>query len=102
MMQHGGGQSSTFLHAGLFVVNRPPAYAASKAGLDAMGQSIAKALGEHKIYITTVAPGWVETDMAAAYLATGWRLIRRSESAGAKATPDEVACTVLFASGAEF
>ena len=42
-----------------------PAYGASKAGLNSLGQSMAQALGPHGIYVTTVAPGFVETDMSA-------------------------------------
>jgi NAD(P)-dependent dehydrogenase (short-subunit alcohol dehydrogenase family) len=46
-----------------------PAYAASKAGLNALSQSLAKGLAPRAIYIYCVAPGWVETEMAAAHLA---------------------------------
>ncbi len=46
-----------------------PAYAASKAGLNAMSQSLAKALAAEGIYVYCVAPGWVETEMATSHLA---------------------------------
>jgi NAD(P)-dependent dehydrogenase (short-subunit alcohol dehydrogenase family) len=45
-----------------------PAYAASKAGLNALSQSLAKALAARAIYVYCVAPGWVETEMATAHL----------------------------------
>jgi len=45
-----------------------PAYGASKAGLNALSQSLAKALAQNAIYVYCVAPGWVETEMAAAHL----------------------------------
>ena len=45
-----------------------PAYGASKAGLNALGQSLAIALAPHNITVSAVAPGFVETDMAAAHL----------------------------------
>jgi NAD(P)-dependent dehydrogenase (short-subunit alcohol dehydrogenase family) len=45
-----------------------PAYAASKAGLNALSQSLAKALGPRAIYVYCIAPGWVETEMAASHL----------------------------------
>ena len=45
-----------------------PAYGASKAGLNALSQSLAKALAPRAIYVYCVAPGWVETDMAASHL----------------------------------
>jgi 3-oxoacyl-[acyl-carrier protein] reductase len=42
-----------------------PAYGASKAGLNAFGQSMARALAPFGISVGTVAPGFVDTDMAA-------------------------------------
>lgn len=41
-----------------------PAYGASKAGLNAFGQSMAVALAPYGIAVATVAPGFVETAMA--------------------------------------
>jgi NAD(P)-dependent dehydrogenase (short-subunit alcohol dehydrogenase family) len=46
-----------------------PAYGASKAGLHAPSQSLAKYLGRYNILVTAVAPGFVETDMSYEYLA---------------------------------
>jgi 3-oxoacyl-[acyl-carrier protein] reductase len=45
-----------------------PAYGASKAGLNSLSQSLAKALAPRSIYVYCLAPGWVETDMARAHL----------------------------------
>jgi NAD(P)-dependent dehydrogenase (short-subunit alcohol dehydrogenase family) len=45
-----------------------PAYGASKAGLNALGQSLAVALAPHGIAVATVAPGFVETDMTNEHL----------------------------------
>jgi len=45
-----------------------PAYGASKAGLNALSQSLAKALAAQAIYVYCVAPGWVETEMATTHL----------------------------------
>lgn len=45
-----------------------PAYAASKAGLNALSQSLARALAPAAIYLYCVAPGWVETEMATSHL----------------------------------
>lgn len=82
-----------------------PAYGASKAGLNAMGQSLAKALAPHNIFVHTVAPGFVETDMAAKNLSgESGRAIRAQSPLNRVAMPDEVARTVLFcaAAGTEF
>lgn len=45
-----------------------PAYGASKAGLNALSQSMAKALAPAGVYVYCIAPGFVDTDMAAASL----------------------------------
>jgi 3-oxoacyl-[acyl-carrier protein] reductase len=45
-----------------------PAYGASKAGLNALSQSLARALAPRAIYVYCVAPGWVETEMATSHL----------------------------------
>lgn len=45
-----------------------PAYAASKAGLNALSQSLAKALAPVAVYVYCIAPGWVETEMATSHL----------------------------------
>jgi 3-oxoacyl-[acyl-carrier protein] reductase len=79
-----------------------PAYGASKAALIAFGQSLARALGPHRIAVTTVAPGWTETDMAADALA-GPRgdAIRAESPLGRVATPEEVARAVLYLASPE-
>jgi 3-oxoacyl-[acyl-carrier protein] reductase len=74
-----------------------PAYGASKAGIIAFGQSLARALGPDGIAVTAVAPGFTETDMAAAELASERGPARRAESPlGRVATPEEVAAAILF------
>jgi 3-oxoacyl-[acyl-carrier protein] reductase len=82
-----------------------PAYGASKAGLNSLGQSMARALGRHGIYVTTVAPGYVETDMAASFL-QGVRgdAIRAQSPLNRAATAQEVARVVVFLAtpGAEY
>ena len=76
---------------------RMPAYGASKAALAAMGQSLAKALGPRRIAVTTVAPGWVDTDMAAEALSGPEGDARRQESPlGRVATPEEVAAAIVY------
>ncbi|GGM72027.1 epimerase [Longimycelium tulufanense] len=82
-----------------------PAYAASKAGLHAFGQTLALTLAGVGISVTTVAPGPVEGGMAADYLAGPQGEAVRAESPfGRVATPDEVADAVAYLAspGAEF
>jgi len=74
-----------------------PAYGASKAGLNAFGQSLAKALGQHGIAVMTIAPGWVATDMSNQELKRPRATDILSQSPfGRIARPEEVAAAVVF------
>lgn len=74
-----------------------PAYGASKAGLNALSQSMAKALAPHGVLVFVVAPGWVETDMAAEHLeGPGGQEIRDQSPLARVARPDEIARVVRF------
>ena len=72
--------------------------------MNAMSQSLAKALAPHNIFVTAIAPGWVDTDMATEYMAMRGDEIRNQSPLGRIATADEVAYTTLFlaSAGAEF
>lgn len=79
-----------------------PGYGASKAGLVAFGQSLARALGPRGISVTAVAPGFTETDMAGRELEGERGRMRRAESPlGRVATPEEVAAAVLYLASPE-
>jgi len=106
MAEQGGGRIINVGSRGAFRGEPDcPAYGASKAGLHAMSQSLALALGPKGILVYAVAPGWVETDMAQEFLDS-------AEGAGIKAQsplrrvarPGEIAETVRFlaSSQAEF
>jgi NAD(P)-dependent dehydrogenase (short-subunit alcohol dehydrogenase family) len=73
------------------------AYGAAKAGLTAMGQSLAIALAPHGVAVGSVLPGFVETEMAR-HVLDGPRgeAVRAQSPAGRVATPEEVAAAVLF------
>jgi 3-oxoacyl-[acyl-carrier protein] reductase len=74
-----------------------PAYGASKAGLHAFGQSMAVALAPHDITVTSIAPGFIATDMAAQGLnGPGGDAIRAQSPFGRVATPEEVAAAVVW------
>ncbi|HEY0966492.1 MAG TPA: SDR family oxidoreductase [Opitutaceae bacterium] len=74
-----------------------PAYGASKAGLNALGQSLARALAPQAIYVFAVAPGWVATDMAADHLAgPAAGEILAQHPLGRVTDPEEIACTAVF------
>jgi 3-oxoacyl-[acyl-carrier protein] reductase len=74
-----------------------PAYGASKAGLNAFGQSLARALAPHGIAVTTVAPGFVDTDMAADHLSgPAGEQIRAQSPFDRVAEAEEIAAAVLY------
>ncbi|HXP21545.1 MAG TPA: SDR family oxidoreductase [Streptosporangiaceae bacterium] len=76
---------------------RSPAYGASKAGLNAFGQSLARALAPYGIAVSTVAPGFVATDMTNEHLKPPRGDEIRSQSPfGRVADPDEIAAAVFF------
>jgi 3-oxoacyl-[acyl-carrier protein] reductase len=78
-----------------------PAYGASKAGLNAFGQSLARALAPIGISVATVAPGYVDTDMAADVLAgpDGDR-VRAESPFGRVGRADEIAAAVVYLASA--
>jgi NAD(P)-dependent dehydrogenase (short-subunit alcohol dehydrogenase family) len=81
------------------------AYGAAKAGLTAMGQSLAQALAPHGVSVGSVLPGFVETDMAAHVLDSDrGDGVRAQSPAGRVGRPEEVAQAVLFfaADGSEW
>lgn len=74
-----------------------PAYGASKAGLNALSQSLAKALAPSQIYVYCIAPGWVETEMAAGPLAgPGGADIIAQHPLGRITQPDEIASATVY------
>ncbi|HUB04958.1 MAG TPA: SDR family oxidoreductase [Solirubrobacteraceae bacterium] len=105
VVQHmgGGGRIVNVASRGAFRGEpEQPGYGASKAGLIAFGQSLARALGPRGIAVTAVAPGFTETDMAATELTGESGVRRRAESPlGRVATPEEVAAAVLYLASPE-
>jgi NAD(P)-dependent dehydrogenase (short-subunit alcohol dehydrogenase family) len=81
---------------------RHPAYGASKAGLHALGQSLARALAPHGIAVASVAPGYVQTDMTTEELATpAGEVIRAQSPFNRVATAAEIAGAVLYLASPE-
>jgi len=79
-----------------------PAYGAAKAGLHALGQSLAVALAPHGISVASVAPGYVLTDMTAEELATpAGDAIRAQSPFNRVATPEEIAAAVVYLASPE-
>jgi len=106
MREHGGGRIVNVSSRGAFRGEpRCPAYGASKAGLNALTQSLAQHVASLGIFVGAVAPGFVETDMAKTVLqGPDGDAIRHQSPLGRVARPEEVAHAVLFLAspGAEF
>jgi 3-oxoacyl-[acyl-carrier protein] reductase len=71
-----------------------PAYAASKAALNAFSQSLAKALADKGVLVFVVAPGWVATPRVARAVTDP--VVLADQPLGRVATPAEVAQVVTF------
>lgn len=97
-MKDAGGRIVNVTSRGAFRGEpRHPAYGASKAGLNAFGQSMARALAPFGISVATVAPGYVETEMAADDLnSVRGEQIRAQSPFNRVATPGEIAAAVVY------
>lgn len=71
-------------------------YAASKAGIIALTQSVAKELGSRDVRVNAIAPGCIETDMTDALPAEAKEAILKMIPMGRVGTPEEVAQVALF------
>jgi len=98
MVELGGGRIVNVTSRGAFRGEpNHAAYGASKAALNSLGQSMAQALAPHGIYVTTVAPGFVETDMASPYLdGPNGEAIKAQSPMGRAASPEEIARVIVF------
>ena len=73
-------------------------YAASKGALISMVKGLSTELARDQIHVNCVAPGWVDTDMAAAALndAPTREKVFRGIPLGRVGTPEEIAGPILF------
>jgi len=106
MIKSGGGRIVNVSSRGAFRGEPTfPAYGASKAGMNSLGQSMAQQLAPYNIFIGTVAPGFVETDLSKKKLdGPKGPGIRAQSPLNRVAKPEEVAYTILFlaSTGSEF
>ncbi len=94
MMKNNGGKIINISSRGAFRGEpNAPAYGASKAGLNSLGQSMAKALAKDKIFVYTIAPGFVDTERVKNLVTDE---VRAQSPLNRVATPQEVAETALW------
>lgn len=106
MMEQGGGRIVNVSSRGAFRGEpNAPAYGASKAGMNAMSQSLAFALAPYRIFVGAVAPGFVASERILNKMeGEAGEEIRRQSPLQRIAEPEEVAHAILFlaSEGAEF
>ncbi|HXF14825.1 MAG TPA: SDR family NAD(P)-dependent oxidoreductase [Terriglobales bacterium] len=73
-------------------------YSASKGALISLTKSLALELARHHIYVNSVAPGWVDTDMSRSSLDDPAiaKEVLRPIPMGRVGTPEEIAGPILF------
>jgi 3-oxoacyl-[acyl-carrier protein] reductase len=103
MIAQGGGKIINISSRGAFRGEpKAPAYGAAKAGLNALSQSLAQALAPHGVMVYTIAPGFIETDMAAIVLdGPEGEAIRAQSPLNRVGRPEEIARIAVFLAGPE-
>ncbi|MFK7603798.1 SDR family NAD(P)-dependent oxidoreductase [Deinococcus sp. SM5_A1] len=94
----GGGIIINIASRAAFRGDQPNAmhYAASKGGVIALTRSIARGFAHEGVLAYAVAPGWVRTEMAEAYLNEHAAELAQEFPLGDAAPPGDVAATVVF------
>ena len=94
MIKNGGGKFIKISSRGAFRGEpSAPAYGASKAGLNSLGQSLAKALAKDRVFVYTIAPGFVDTERVKNLIDDE---VRAQSPLNRVAKPQEIADTALW------
>ena len=94
MINNGGGKFINISSRGAFRGEpSAPAYGASKAGLNSLGQSLAKALAKDRVFVYTIAPGFVDTERVKKLIDDE---VRAQSPLNRVAKPQEIADTALW------
>ena len=94
MIKNGGGKFINISSRGAFRGEpSAPAYGASKAGLNSLGQSLAKALAKDRVFVYTIAPGFVDTERVKNLIDDE---VRAQSPLNRVAKPQEIADTALW------
>ncbi|MDP6877809.1 MAG: SDR family oxidoreductase [Candidatus Marinimicrobia bacterium] len=94
MQKNDGGKFINISSRGAFRGEpKAAAYGASKAGLNALGQSMAQALAKDNIFVYTLAPGFVETERVKNLIDDE---VKAQSPLNRVAKPEEVAQTAIW------
>jgi NAD(P)-dependent dehydrogenase (short-subunit alcohol dehydrogenase family) len=97
MLAAGGGRIVNISSRGAFRGEPDhPAYGASKAGLNNLAGSMARALAPYGIHVTTIAPGLMDTDTADPPLTADELRSRAASPLNRAGDPVEIARLVVF------
>lgn len=94
----GGGRIVTIASRASFRGDGPDYlnYAASKGAVVSLMRSIARGFADKGIYVFTIAPGWVKTDMASVAFEPGNEWMLKEVPMGAAAPPENIGNMVAF------
>jgi meso-butanediol dehydrogenase/(S,S)-butanediol dehydrogenase/diacetyl reductase len=87
---------------GLAANPQHPAYCASKGGLHALSKAMAVDLGQHRIRVNAIAPGWIRSALSDAYIegqddpAAAWEGLYRMHPAGRVGEPADVGQLAVY------
>jgi NAD(P)-dependent dehydrogenase (short-subunit alcohol dehydrogenase family) len=98
-LQDGGGKLINIASVlGLVAIRNNSAYIAAKHGLVGVTRALALEWARRGVQVNAIAPGFVETAMTSAFLASeaGGRWARRQTPQGRWAQPDEIAWPAVF------
>jgi NAD(P)-dependent dehydrogenase (short-subunit alcohol dehydrogenase family) len=108
MAQRGRGGAIVNISSTRAFMSEPgtEAYTASKGGIFALTHGMAISLGEERIRVNCIAPGWIETadwkKSSVAKPAKHSKADREQHPVGRVGTPDDIAEACLFLASAEF
>ncbi|MFZ5654079.1 MAG: 3-oxoacyl-ACP reductase FabG [Pseudomonadota bacterium] len=74
-------------------------YAATKAGVEGFGRSLARELGSRGITVNTIAPGFIDTDMTRELPAANRDALLAAIPLGRFGRPEEIAAVAVFLAG---
>ena len=100
LIKRGGGEIvMTSSIAGLTTNGSSMAYCASKAALNSLTRTLAKALGEHNVRVNAICPGLIDGDWASEGWGENWEgvkaMVRNAAPLSAIATPADVADSLI-------
>lgn len=98
MRRHGGGRIINLSSRGAYGGQTgTAAYSASKAALNSLGHSAAAAFAREQVFVFGLAPGWVDTDMAAPHIhGENEQAVRDKLPLGRVATADEIGAVATW------